>query len=99
MIYNTLLEMLVSTQKVKDIEILSQDIKKNHEVYSPKIDDSLYMYHSVSEGVSDFCSALIVMPDKKVYGMFSWNLYTKENLSNISELYEQVKKIQFNDGI
>ncbi len=96
-VFHMLLEELKTTLKVKDAELLAEDIKKNSKTCSTKIDDNLFMYHSFSEGVSDFCAAIIVMPDNKIHGMFSCNSYTKENLLNISKLYERIQKYRLQD--
>ena len=93
-IFETLLDMLSEFNFVKDRQILSENIHKNHKSFSPKIADKLFMFHSKSTGVKDFCAALLQLPDGNLYGMYAWPENTHKNLNKISKLYEHLEYFQ-----
>ena len=91
-IFETLLDMLTESDFVQNRAILSENIQNNHRRFSPKISDKLLMYHSKSDGVKDFCAAVIQLPDGFLYGMYAWPINSQKNLNKISELYKQLEQ-------
>ncbi|MCR4736401.1 MAG: PTS sugar transporter subunit IIA [Treponema sp.] len=93
-IFETLLDMLTEFNFVNDRNMLSENIHSNHKFFSPKISEKLFMYHSKSAGVKDFCAAILQLPDGFLYGMYAWPVNNQKNLDKISKLYEHLEQIQ-----
>lgn len=95
-IFDRLMKMLESTGRVKDVERTASDIKARDWASGVRMVDRLLLHHSKTEGVSDFCAAVIIFPGNVVHGLFAWPEDTDGNLQCIATVIERIEKMRFN---
>ncbi len=95
-IFNRLVTMLESTGRVIDAERAVSDIKARDWASDLRMYDRLLLHHSKTDGVSDFCAAVIIFPGNVVHGIFAWPESSDDNLQRIAAVNERIQKIRLN---
>ena len=95
-IFKRLVTMLESTGRVIDAERAVSDIKARDWASDLRMYDRLLLHHSKTDGVSDFCAAVIIFPGNVVHGIFAWPENSDDNLQRIAAVTERIQKIRLN---
>lgn len=83
-----LLDLLAMTGQVANKEQVYLDVCERMRHSSPQLEADIIVSHAMTEGVSDFCAAVGIVPHKKIYMLIAWNRATPHNLKHLGALVE-----------